>query len=172
MDPSLPNPYQAPNDLEAAASEAPAGARNATRSSRLAAAMIDGIISFAAFLPLQLYAGVYEGFPYGMKSQPFPQSLYWALAGLAFYVAVHGVFLARSAQTIGKKLLRIQIVNASDGKRAPIDRILLLRVVPVTLVTQVPYVGGLIALVDLLFIFRKDRRCLHDHVAGTRVVAV
>jgi uncharacterized RDD family membrane protein YckC len=27
-------------------------------------------------------------------------------------------------------------------------------------------------LVDILFIFRKDERCLHDHLAGTHVVRV
>jgi uncharacterized RDD family membrane protein YckC len=30
--------------------------------------------------------------------------------------------------------------------------------------------GGLLAVVDVLFVFRRDRRCLHDLVAGTRVV--
>jgi len=40
------------------------------------------------------------------------------------------------------------------------------------LVSQVPQVGGLIGLVDILFIFGKERRCLHDLLAGTRVVNV
>jgi uncharacterized RDD family membrane protein YckC len=172
MEPSLPNPYQAPNDLEPGAREAPAGARDASRLSRLWATTIDGVISFALLFPVQLYARVYEGFPTGMKPLALPESLYWALGGFVVYVAVHGVFLARSAQTIGKKLLHIQIVNARDGKRAPIGRILLLRMLPVTLVSQVPHVGGVLAIVDLLFIFRKDRRCIHDHIAGTRVVKV
>jgi hypothetical protein len=35
-----------------------------------------------------------------------------------------------------------------------------------------PFVGSLIAVLDLLFIFGPSRRCLHDQVAGTRVVLV
>ena len=34
----------------------------------------------------------------------------------------------------------------------------------------VPYLGMIFHLVDSLFIFREDRRCLHDRIAGTRVV--
>jgi hypothetical protein len=39
-------------------------------------------------------------------------------------------------------------------------------------VAMIPVVGGLISLVDIVLIFRRDRRCLHDHIAGTRVLAV
>jgi uncharacterized RDD family membrane protein YckC len=39
----------------------------------------------------------------------------------------------------------------------------------VTLVSLIP-AGGFIVLIDALLIFKKDRRCLHDIVAGTRVV--
>jgi hypothetical protein len=36
--------------------------------------------------------------------------------------------------------------------------------------TVVPYLGAIFHMVDCLTIFREDRRCLHDHIAGTRVV--
>ena len=38
------------------------------------------------------------------------------------------------------------------------------------IITAVPFVGPLVGLIGILFIFRDDRRCLHDHLAGTRVV--
>ncbi|MNT88741.1 RDD family protein [compost metagenome] len=38
------------------------------------------------------------------------------------------------------------------------------------LLAYIPVVGMLVVLVDYLFIFRADRRCLHDLAAGTRVV--
>jgi uncharacterized RDD family membrane protein YckC len=31
--------------------------------------------------------------------------------------------------------------------------------------------GGLFFLIDQAFIFRDDRRCIHDHIAGTVVLA-
>ncbi|MCY1389879.1 hypothetical protein D9M71_46890 [compost metagenome] len=38
------------------------------------------------------------------------------------------------------------------------------------LLAYVPVIGVLLVMVDYLFIFRADRRCLHDLMAGTRVV--
>jgi uncharacterized RDD family membrane protein YckC len=33
-----------------------------------------------------------------------------------------------------------------------------------------PFVGPLLSIVNVLLIFRDDRRCGHDLIAGTRVV--
>ncbi len=41
-----------------------------------------------------------------------------------------------------------------------------------TLISQVPFIGGIFGLVNALFIFGAERRCLHDRLAGTRVVDV
>jgi uncharacterized RDD family membrane protein YckC len=38
------------------------------------------------------------------------------------------------------------------------------------IIGAVPMFGGLYSIADVLFIFGKDRRCLHDLLAGTRVV--
>jgi len=45
-----------------------------------------------------------------------------------------------------------------------------LRYVPVWLASSIPFIGGFLALIDILFIFREDRRCVHDMIAGTVVV--
>jgi uncharacterized RDD family membrane protein YckC len=39
-----------------------------------------------------------------------------------------------------------------------------------SLLSALAGIGWIFALVDALFIFREDRRCLHDFIAGTRVV--
>ena len=38
------------------------------------------------------------------------------------------------------------------------------------LICMVPMVGGIYGIVDILLIFRADCRCIHDFIAGTRVV--
>ncbi|WP_437742639.1 RDD family protein [Sorangium sp. So ce302] len=166
---SAPNPYQPPTALEPKTDSERAYDGSASRMSRFWAAMIDAVLALIIFVPLQYWGGVYRDFP-KVSALPFLQSLLWALAGFALTLVLHGTFLARSAQTIGKKTMNIQIVNASDGKPAAFGTIVLRRLLPEAAVAQIPYVGTFLVLVDVLFIFRKDRRCVHDHIAGTRVV--
>lgn len=168
----LDNPYLPPvHEVEAERSQSREGTP-ATRGERFAAAMIDSLIALALFTPLQIALGVYEGFP-RIKPQAYWQTLLWALAGTVVYLALHGYFLAKSSQTIGKRLIKIQIVNIEDGAPTPIERTILRRYLPVTLATAlIPKVGILLSLVDSLLIFRKNRRCLHDQIAATRVIKI
>jgi uncharacterized RDD family membrane protein YckC len=83
--------------------------------------------------------------------------------------AVQTYLLYRHGQTVGKKLLRVRIV-CTDGGRASLTRIALLRWCVPSLLGAIPRVGPLFGLANVLLIFRADRRCLHDHVAGTKVV--
>ena len=94
--------------------------------------------------------------------------------GLLYYRAVEEVtlnsyFLSQRAQTIGKVITHIQIVNYDDGLPAPLRRTVLLRYLPMVVAGLIP-VAGLLVILDPWFIFRADHRCLHDHTAGTVVV--
>lgn len=169
MDESAPNPYQPPTSTDFSGERAPAFDGSASRSSRLWASLIDGLLISVIVVPAQYFAGVYQDFP-KISQPPFPQSLLWLVAGIAITLAVQGRPLVRSAQTIGKKVMNIQIVNVSDGRPAPFERIVLWRLLPPMLVAQIPYVGGFLGMVNVLLIFRQDRRCGHDHLARTRVV--
>ncbi|MEY2934251.1 MAG: hypothetical protein RL033_5000 [Pseudomonadota bacterium] len=169
MEPATPNPYQPPTSVESPLDDTRVAGDSASRMSRLGASLIDALLSLVIFVPLQYLAGVYHGFP-KMTPTPFPQSLLWAIGGVVLWVLLHGSSLARSAQTIGKKALGIQVVNVSDGKPTPLTRLIFWRFVPTMLVAQLPYVGPLLGAVNVLLIFRGDRRCMHDHIAGTRVV--
>ena len=74
-----------------------------------------------------------------------------------------------NGQTVGKKLLKIKIVR-SDGTAADFQRIVVFRLLPVYLVQLVPVIGGFIGLLDVLFIFRSSRQCIHDQIADTIVI--
>ena len=167
------NPYQPPTFDEAPES-GPTGqqATFATRGERFAAALLDGLIMLALLLPAQFAAGVFEGFPKNVQQQSLAMTAAWSLASITLYLLLHGYLLSKNAQTIGKRLLGIRIVNFSDGQKTPFAKILLWRVLPVQIVALIPVVGPFASLVDSLFIFRKDYRTIHDHVAGTIVVKV
>lgn len=89
------------------------------------------------------------------------------LGALAF--SIYQVFLlSMQGQTIGKKLMGIRIVRYTDGSNPGFFRSVLLRAWVPNVVSVIPLVG----LIDTLFIFGKERRCLHDYLAGTKVVEV
>ena len=94
------------------------------------------------------------------------------LTGIVIFLAVHGYLLAKNGQTVGKKLLSIRVVSHSTGQILSFGAITTKRILPIWLVAMVPVVGGIIAIVNVLFIFRKDRRCLHDLIADSEVVAI
>jgi uncharacterized RDD family membrane protein YckC len=67
-------------------------------------------------------------------------------------------------------LLGIKIVH-TDGSKIPLARILGLRWLPIAVLGFLPYfVGQIIPVIDVLFIFRESRKCLHDEIADTIVI--
>jgi uncharacterized RDD family membrane protein YckC len=101
-----------------------------------------------------------------------------AASGTMFYVAVlvdlvliaiTTALVNKNAQTIGKKLLGIKVAR-TDGSRATLGRIFWLRYLLNTVMTMVPLLGGIYALVDALMIFGDPRRCCHDYIADTIVI--
>ncbi|MCB9649578.1 MAG: RDD family protein [Deltaproteobacteria bacterium] len=89
--------------------------------------------------------------------------------GLAAYFLGQGVLIAQRGQSIGKILLKIRIVDVDSGRIPRFVFGVMLREWAFLLGGMViPFLG----LVDALFIFSSDQRCLHDYVARTRVVPV
>lgn len=87
------------------------------------------------------------------------------------YYTLNGYLLVQYSQTIGKRYRRIR-VTTMDGQPANIVRIAFGRELPMALLRAIPFVGPLFSLIDGLLIFRADRRCLHDHIAQTKVCYV
>lgn len=77
--------------------------------------------------------------------------------------------IASRGQTIGKILLKIKIVDETSGEKSTFLRSVILRSV---LVKYIGYniVGSLLFFVDLVFLFTKQNRTLHDRLAKTLVV--
>ena len=78
-------------------------------------------------------------------------------------------YMIRGSQSIAKKLLDIKVVR-SDGSRASVSRIIWLRNSVIWLLSLVPLLGAVVALLDVLFIFGESRQCMHDKIADTIVI--
>lgn len=158
------NPYQRP---QAQVYDVVDDLQEASRWKRLGGALIDGLIALAVLMPLMFMGGYFRNFSSGgpgMASQ-----LMWGLFGLAVVFAIQYLPLKSSGQTWGKKVVGTRIVDL-QGEQPSIGVLLGKRYLFSNGIGLVPFVGGLISLVNVLFVFRSDRRCLHDLVADTRVV--
>jgi uncharacterized RDD family membrane protein YckC len=169
------NPYSPPS---APVRDIPSGSSTgelAGRGARLGASIIDGFLfSLLIFMPLVLSIGFTRLF--GSDGQINYAALVTvgalaALPGLVLFGGFTAWLVAKNGQTVGKKLVGIKIVR-TDGTKAGLGRIFWLRYVVITAVSYIKIVGGLIALVDVLLIFRESRKCLHDQIADTIVIKV
>ena len=140
----------------------------ASRWARLGGALIDALISLVVILPMMLLMGIladmYAGLP-----MTFNQQIIVFVVGWSFFLVINGYLLYTRGQTVGKLIVKTKIVDL-NGNLPGFGKLFLLRYIVFGLLSQLPVVGGLFALVNALFIFREDHRCLHDHLAGTRVV--
>lgn len=164
---STNNPYVAPRaDLAE-----PNGEKiEASRSRRLVAALIDTALNASIIVPLMWLGGALNDADEG-REPPFLELLGYGMLGIAIYFALNAYFLKRDGQTIGKKCVGICITDL-EGRKVPLSKIIFLRYLPVSIVSIIPHIGQLLGLIDVLPIFGKNRRCLHDRIAGTRVLNV
>ncbi len=162
------NVYAAPKaDLEIVGD----GEVLAQRKDRFLAAIIDSVIGLLVGLPFVFLVGPYLGFE-NFESQPGYQYLIPAtIFSFIMFALIHGYMLSQHGQTVGKKVLKIKIVSTED-KKVGLVKLLILRYLPISVVTLVPIAGSFLPALDALFIFRKDQRCVHDLIAGTKVVKV
>jgi len=166
--PTNDNPY-APPGVDDLPQEVPQGEVLASRKDRFLAALIDSIIGLAVIAPVIFGTTILGNFRHPETRDLLTVEMS-DLFGLGVILILNGYLLATRAQTIGKRAMGIRIVN-HDGSQASFATVVLRRMVPFQMLAGVPVVNYL-ALVDVLFIFRQDRRCLHDYLAGTRVVKI
>ena len=153
------NPYAAPR-AAVADRGATSAAVLASRGQRLLAAIIDGLLIY-------VFAGSVAVAAYFMASTAAAKVT--AAAAVIAVLVWNAVLIARHGQTVGKRAVKIRMVR-SDGSDASFSRLFFLRGVLVLLLWSLPVIGALFWLVDVLCIFRDDRRCVHDMMADTKVV--
>ncbi|MGE3729066.1 MAG: RDD family protein [Lysobacterales bacterium] len=163
------NPYAAPQAV--VADFAPDGTLElAGRGMRLAGAIIDTILMLLLIVPVMFASGYIQMVMRGQQPG-FGWSVGLGLVGFVVFLLINGYFLHQSGQTVAKKMLGMRIVDL-NGDKPEFLRMIGLRYALMHLIQLVPIAGSVFGLVDVLFIFREDRRCIHDLIAGTRVVLV
>ncbi len=169
------NPYAAPqSELHF---EPSATLALASRWHRLLAVLVDGVLFTPFFFVFFFY--IFQALNADqlgdthfrlVKSNGIDAPTVIGFIYLLCLIIVQLVFLARHGQTIGKRLLKIRVVRNSDDSQCGLGRYFWLRSVVPWLIGVIPFVGNFFPLVDALFIFRNDKRCLHDMIADTKVV--
>jgi uncharacterized RDD family membrane protein YckC len=147
----------------------------AKRGARLGAILLDSLTVLPALVPFGIAGYLVRASAIDGRSAPPGAGAFVAMglgALVMLAVLVYQLYLLSTrGQTLGKRWMKIRIVKL-DGSNPGFVGAVLLRGVVNGIISAIPYLGGLYALVDALFIFRDDRRCIHDLIAGTRVIAV
>jgi uncharacterized RDD family membrane protein YckC len=171
------NPYEAPKAALHVEAEA-AGLPLASRWQRLGGSLLDGLMYTLTALPI-FFGGSLLGIIQrnAEGNNPFR---FWLAAGTTGTISL-GVWLVllafqwtlivKRGQTVGKIIAGTRIVKM-DGSRVGFGHGVALRAILPEAIAFIPLVGFLFRLVDILFIFGAERRCVHDFIAGTKVVQV
>ena len=141
------------------------------RIQRMAATGLDWSLSTVVTLLVILATGVLEhAEDYANVGQ---STINAVLCGLPAYLMLNGWMLWTRGQTAGKAAMGLMIVDHQTGNCASFWKLLFVRALIPVVVVAVGFIWELLwllVLIDFCFIFRKDQRCLHDWIAGTRVV--
>jgi len=157
---AVENPYEAPDmmmpqpmygDTQVLASPV----------TRLGAQFVDGFAAVGAYLPGVILAATAD--PGSGLATGYMLLSLLGLFGLGIYQMV---LLSSDGQTIGKRVMKVRIVRYDDEGNPGFGRAVGLRAIVNGILGVIP----LYALVDILFIFSGEHRCLHDYIAGTKVV--
>ena len=165
----ISNPYAPPLASVRDIAERHAMNEPADRSTRLAAAIVDGII-FCAMVYAPFMFAVISSAPTAESGTANTDTTLVVAAGLTLVGFVVWCWLTISrmkanGQSIAKKFLDIKVVR-TDGSPVSLGRLIGLRNIVNTLISFVP----LYSIIDALFIFGESRQCLHDKLADTIVV--
>lgn len=149
------NPYAAPRTN---VGDGLAGSAQplATRGARFLARFLDGIVETA---PIILGAIVTFAMSAGSEQPNITPMILGYIVFFAIWI-YQVVILVKTGQTLGKRWAGVKVVRL-DGSLATFGSHFLRGLVL-----------GLLGIISILFIFREDRRTVHDLAGETKVVAV
>ncbi|MXZ44103.1 MAG: RDD family protein [Gammaproteobacteria bacterium] len=136
--------------------------------------LVFGGIDEDSFAELETWSGLIEQYQNPFDFKFFNLFILGSIiVNQGLFLAIQGVFLHRYGQTIGKRLLKIAMVDAETHEKVPLPQLFVLRY----LIWDIPAfvyspVNWIIRVVDLCFALRKNRRTLHDMTANTIVIKV
>lgn len=144
-----------------AAPPPPVGYVLAGRGTRLVAQIVDALIGLPLGIIYLVMVALTESEAVAIMG------IFLVITGVLGLVAYQWYLLSTLGQTIGKRMLNIKVVKL-DGTIGGFVTQVLMRGILNAFIGFIPLYG----LVDILFIFSEERRCIHDHIAGTRVIKV
>ena len=83
-------------------------------------------------------------------------------------LGIQAFMLAKSGQSIGKKLTKIKIVDAENGEKVSLMRVFTLRSF-IFIILNMLFMP-LITIIDHVFALSEKRQTLHDKLAKTKVI--
>jgi len=150
-----------------------AGFPNASLTSRFVAYLLDGLFVMllvalgVVFIIAATRFGFLESSTEMLPDEPSLQLLLVFYFPLLIGLLVQWNLIATRGQTIGKFVCCIRIIT-TNGKLPGFVKGVILRNWVRNLLLLIPLFG----LLDIAFIFTSSKRCIHDYLAGSRVVQV
>lgn len=169
------NPYASPVASDLPEPEVPGSGGLASLEKRFVGALIDGLVGIVGLLAALPFGNLDD-----LTSPESPFEIYTKLTGTfsailgGWFVAVtllQAYLVTTRGQSVGKIALGTKIVTL-DGSEAGFVQGVVLRSWLFIAAGSIPGIGSIVGLMDPLLIFRRDRRCLHDLVASTKVIEV
>jgi uncharacterized RDD family membrane protein YckC len=161
------NNFKAP-EAELLSEDSNSGPELASRWARLWGSLIDTVIMLVVLIPVMFVTGFMAALQSGTDPS-FLFTIFMFLISVCVFLAFNFKLLKNNGQTIGKKVMGTKIVGLNNEKALMEDHILK-RYLTYFVPGQIPIIGTLFSLVNILFIFGAEKRCIHDLAGKTKVV--
>lgn len=168
------NPYAAPSSASIQTNQPGNHGEPATLLSRFVGAIVDVILVVIVIVPISFTIGIVAGvlqIDFSTPLMSFLLTLFMLPIYLIVFLAINGYLLSTRGQTVGKYMVNTKIVG-NDGTLQPLIPMFLKRYGVLWIFSMIPTLGAFVGIIDALMIFRGSRKCLHDEIAGTRVIKV